>query len=72
MMNLTDLLNKLPSFKRIAVTLNKTSIKEPLITNVESFTKSIPYDFLKNRKINYISPEIDFKNDLPYLLVVLR
>ncbi len=71
MMNLTDLLNKLPSFKRIAVTF-KSSIKEPLITNVESFTKSIPYDFLKSRKIDYISPEIDFKNDLPYLLVVLR
>ena len=71
MMNLTDLLNKLPSFKRIAVTF-KASIKEPPITNVESFKKSIPYDFLKSRKIDYISPEIDFKNDLPYLLVILR
>lgn len=72
---LIDIVNKLPSIKRIALMTSTNQLDNPKIVNVATFKKSELYDFYKLDKVKYISPEVQWGDSsdvhLPYLLVVM-
>lgn len=72
---LIDIVNKLPSFKRIALMTSDNQLNTTKIYNVEGFKQTDLYHFFKYDNVKYAAPEIQWAEDgevhLPYLLVVL-
>ena len=72
---LIDIVDKLPSFKRIAVMTSDNQLTPTKIYNVEGFKQTDLYHFFKYDNVKYAAPEIQWAEvgevQLPYLLVVL-
>ena len=71
---LIDIVNQLPSIKRIA--LSTRILDNPKIMNVGMFKKSDLYQLYKFSWVKWIAPEIDYDADkdigMPYLLVQME
>lgn len=71
---LIDIVNQLPSIKRIA--LSTRTLDNPKIMNVGLFKKSDLYQLYKFNWVKWIAPEIDYDADkdigMPYLLVQME
>lgn len=76
---LIDVVNQLPSIKRIA--LSTRTLDNPKIMNVGLFKKSDLYQFYKFSWVKWIAPEIDYDAGvdpngvvqvMPYLLVQME
>lgn len=74
-LRLIDVVEKMPSFKRIALMTSTNQLDNPKIVNVGLFKKSELYEFYKLDKVKYIAPEVQWGDSsdvhLPYLLVVM-
>ena len=72
---LIDIVDKLPSFKRIALMTSDNQLTSTKIYNVEGFKQTDLYHFFKYDNVKYAAPEIQWAEvgevQLPYLLVVL-
>ena len=72
---LIDIVDKLPSFNRIALITSDNPLTTTKIYNVESFKKTDLYLLYKYDNVKYAALEIQWSEvgevHLPYLLVVL-
>lgn len=72
---LIDIVDKLPSFNRIALMTSDNPLTTTKIYNVESFKQTDLYLFYKYDNVKYAALEIQWAEvgevQLPYLLVVL-
>ena len=75
-LRLIDVVEQLPSIKRIALSVRTMTMDNPTIMNVALFKKSKEYQFYKFQRIKFIAPEIDYDaekdNGLPYLLIQME
>lgn len=75
-LRLIDVVEKMPSFKRIALMTSTNQLDNPKIVNVGMFKKSELYEWYKFNQVKYIAPEVQWGDSsdvhLPYLLVVMR
>ncbi len=75
-LRLIDVVEKMPSIKRIALMTSTNQLDNPKIVNVGMFKKSELYEWYKFSQVKYIAPEVQWGDSsdvhLPYLLVVMR
>ena len=75
-LRLIDVVEKMPSFKRIALMTSTNQLDNPKIVNVGTFKKSELYEFYKLNKVKYLAPEVQWGDSsdvhLPYMLVALE
>lgn len=75
-LRLVDVVEKMPSIKRIALMTSTNQLDNPKIVNVGLFKKSELYEFYKLNKVKYLAPEVQWGDSsdvhLPYMLVALE
>ena len=69
-LKLSDIIEILPSFKRIVISIENISNMEPICVGL--YKKSKEYSSQRNLHIEFISPEFDSGYGLPYLLIQIK